>query len=124
MYTVLLVIHTIVVLFLIGIVLIQRSDSDGTGLSGGGSQFMSGRASANLLTRTTSILAAVFMVSSLVLAMMVSNNNKDSILDRLDEAPVVTEPMEEGVPAEPAAPAAEGETKAPKEKAPAVPKPE
>ena len=53
MYDVLLVIHTLLVLFFIGLVLIQRSDSDGlSGLGGGGgNQFMTGRGFANLMTR-------------------------------------------------------------------------
>lgn len=116
MYTVLLVIHTIVVLFLIGIILIQRSDQDGMGLSGGGSQFMSGRASANFLTRTTSILATIFIISSLILGMMVAGSNKRSVIDAINEdAPAAAAPATAGekAPAEPAKPAV-----------PSVPKPE
>ncbi len=62
MYTILLVIHTIIVVFLILMVLLQRTDSDGlSGLGGGGgNQFMTGRGAANLMTRTTSLLAAAF----------------------------------------------------------------
>ena len=57
---------------LIGVVLIQRSEGGGLGIgsSQGMGSFMSGRGTANLLTRTTAILAAVFMVLSLVLALL------------------------------------------------------
>lgn len=112
MYTVLLVIHTIVVLFLIGIVLIQRSDQDGMGL-GGGSQFMTGRASANLLTRTTSILATIFIISSLVLAVIGGHSGKSSVLDSVADEPAAAAPAATDKPAEAGKPAA-----------PAVPKPE
>lgn len=114
MYTVLLVIHSIIVLFLIVMVLIQRTDSDGmSGLSGGGgNQFMTGRSAANLLTRTTSILATLFMLSSLILAVMVSRMTSHSIVD---EVPAVEEPVKETV-TEP--------KKATPKAAPAVPKPE
>jgi len=83
MYTILLVIHTIIVLFLIMMVLIQRSDSDGMGGlgGGGGNQFMTGRATANLMTRTTAILAAAFMISSLVLAVYAGRMTGGSIID-------------------------------------------
>lgn len=110
MYTILLVIHTILVVFLIGMVLIQRSDGDGMGGlgGGGGNQFMTGRATANLMTRTTAILAGLFMLTSLVLAIWASRMNDGSIIDsvpveKAGEAPAATK---DAAPAEaPAAPA-------------------
>lgn len=121
-YTVLLVIHSILVLFLIVMVLIQRTDSDGIGglSGGGGNQFLSGRSAANLLTRTTAILAAGFMVTSLVLAVMASRMTGGSIVDKVQ--------TEETAPAPAEAKDKAPENKEPKEKAapkaPAVPKPE
>jgi preprotein translocase subunit SecG len=72
MTTVLLIIHLFVTLALIGVVLIQRSEGGGLGIgsSQGMGSFMSGRGTANLLTRTTAILATMFMVLSLTLALM------------------------------------------------------
>lgn len=118
MYTVLLVIHTILVLFLIVIVLIQRADADGMGGlgGGGGNQFLTGRAQANLLTRTTAILAAAFMVTSLVLAIMASRMTGGSIVDSIaveESAPAAVEKPAEATKEAPGKPAA-----------PAVPKPE
>ncbi len=70
--TVLLIIHLFVTLALIGVVLIQRSEGGGLGIgsSQGMGSFMSGRGTANLLTRATAILASIFMVLSLTLALM------------------------------------------------------
>lgn len=72
MVAVLLIIHLFVTLALIGVVLIQRSEGGGLGIgsSQGMGAFMSGRGTANLLTRTTAILATIFMVLSLTLALM------------------------------------------------------
>ena len=72
MSTVLLIIHLFVTLALIGVVLIQRSEGGGLGIgsSQGMGAFMSGRGTANLLTRATAILATVFMVLSLALALL------------------------------------------------------
>ncbi len=72
MTTVLLIIHLFVTLALIGVVLIQRSEGGGLGIgsSQGMGAFMSGRGTANLLTRTTAILATVFMALSLTLALL------------------------------------------------------
>ena len=72
MIAVLLVLHLIVTLTLIGTVLIQRSEGGGLGIgsSQGMGSFMSGRGTANLLTRTTAILAGIFMALSLMLAVL------------------------------------------------------
>lgn len=121
MYDILLVIQTIVVICLIGIILIQRSDSDGfgTGTGGGGNQFMTGRASANLLTRTTAILATLFIVISLTLAYMSSNRGGGSIVDMVGESPAT---QQTAVPTPDAA--APAEVPKPEAKEPTVPKPE
>jgi len=72
MTTVLLLIHLFVTIALIGVVLIQRSEGGGLGIgtSQGMGSFMSGRGTANLLTRTTAILGAIFFGLSLTLALM------------------------------------------------------
>ncbi|CAO4177496.1 preprotein translocase subunit SecG [Methylorubrum populi] len=73
MQTVLIVVHLIIVLALIAVVLLQRSEG-GLGLGGGGgggvSGFMTGRGQANALTRATAILAALFFTTSITLAIM------------------------------------------------------
>lgn len=71
MQTVLIVVHLIIVLALIGVVLLQRSEG-GLGLGGGGGTqgFMTGRGQANALTRATAILAALFFTTSMILAIM------------------------------------------------------
>ncbi len=72
MTTVLLIVHLFVTLALIGVVLIQRSEGGGLGIgsSQGMGSFMSGRGTANLLTRTTAILAGAFFALSLALALL------------------------------------------------------
>ena len=61
MQTVVIVIHLMIVVVLIGAVLLQKSEGGGLGM-GGGAGFMSSRGTANLLTRTTAILAVGFFV--------------------------------------------------------------
>jgi preprotein translocase subunit SecG len=83
MQTVLVVVHLIIVLALIGVVLLQRSEG-GLGLGGGGgvSGFMTGRGQANALTRATAILAALFFATSMALTLMASYGRAPrSILD-------------------------------------------
>lgn len=72
MATVLLIVELFVTLALIGVVLIQRSEGGGLGIgtSQGMGSFMTGRGTTNLLTRTTAILATIFMALALVLALL------------------------------------------------------
>jgi len=85
MQTVIIVVHLFIVLALIGVVLLQRSEG-GLGLGGGGGGgggFMTGRGQANALTRATAVLAALFFVTSLALAWISSHGSAPrSILER------------------------------------------
>jgi preprotein translocase subunit SecG len=75
MQTVIIVIHLMVVLAMIGVVLLQKSEGGGLGMGGGGG-FLSSRGTANVLTRTTAILAAVFFSTSLILSILAGVDRK------------------------------------------------
>jgi preprotein translocase subunit SecG len=98
MQTVIILIHLMIVLAMVGLVLIQKSEGGGLGMgSGGGSGFLSSRGTANVLTRTTAILAALFFATSLFLSILAGVDRKPrSILDS------------GGTPAAPGAPAPPG----------------
>jgi preprotein translocase subunit SecG len=105
--TVLLIIHLFVTLALIGVVLIQRSEGGGLGIgtSQGMGSFMSGRGTANLLTRMTAILAAIFMILSLTLALM--NRGTTGVSRSIFDTPASsTAPALPAAPAAPQAPSA------------------
>lgn len=104
MELIILTVHLMIALALIVTVLLQRSEGGGLGIGGGGGgggglgSFMSARGTANLLTRTTAILAACFMTTSLTLAILASQTTTSSIVD---QAPAVEEPAEPAAPAAP-----------------------
>jgi len=77
MQTVIIVIHLMIVATLIATVLLQKSEGGGLGM-GGGAGFMSSRGTANLLTRTTSVLAVGFFATSLILSWLASFDRKPS----------------------------------------------
>jgi preprotein translocase subunit SecG len=77
MQTVVIVIHLMIVATLIATVLLQKSEGGGLGI-GGGAGFMSSRGTANLLSRTTAILAAGFFITSLFLSWLASYDRKPS----------------------------------------------
>jgi preprotein translocase subunit SecG len=97
MQQVIIVIHLMLVLALIGVVLLQRSEGGGLGIGGGGG-FMTSRGTANVLTRATAILAGLFFATSLLL----------SILAGFNRAPTSIIQGQPAAPAVPGAPPSEG----------------
>jgi preprotein translocase subunit SecG len=101
----LLVVLIVVALGLIGVVLLQRSEGGGLGIGSGGGGlggFMTARGTSNLLTKTTAVLAALFMLLSLLLAYMTSNSGpreRRSILDTPPGAPAQPFVPQGGAPA-------------------------
>jgi preprotein translocase subunit SecG len=77
MQTVAIVVHLMIVATLIATVLLQKSEGGGLGV-GGGAGFMSSRGTANLLTRTTAVLAFGFFLTSLFLSWYASYDRKPS----------------------------------------------
>jgi len=83
MEAIIIVIHLMIVLALVGVVLLQRSEGGGLGI-GGGSGFMTARGAANALTRATAILATLFFVTSLTLSLIARYGERPiDILDRV-----------------------------------------
>lgn len=70
MQNVLLVAYLLIVLALIAVILLQRSEGGGLGMGGNAGGLMTVRGSANLLTRTTAILAALFFATAIGLTIL------------------------------------------------------
>jgi preprotein translocase subunit SecG len=86
MQSVLIVIHLMIVVALVVTVLLQRSEGGALGVGGGGG-FMTGRGQANVLTRATAILAALFFATSLGLTVLARiNQAPSSILQHIEPA--------------------------------------
>jgi preprotein translocase subunit SecG len=76
MELILLIIHLFLAIALVGVILMQKSEGGALGIGGGGGGmggFLTARGAANLLTRTTAILATLFICTSLALAIIASN---------------------------------------------------
>ncbi len=117
MQTVLITFHLIIVVALVGVVLLQRSEGGALGIGGGG--FMTGRGQANALTRATAILGTLFFITSLALTVMANigrapksifegvapagqSEPAGNVLDQLKQM----EQRQQPAPAAPAAPSA------------------
>jgi preprotein translocase subunit SecG len=116
-YYVFVVLHIIACLFLIGVVLLQQGKSQdlASAFGGGGTQTAFGpRGSANVLSRATTILAALFMVTSLALSMLRPHDS--SFLDQVTPPPPSPSAAASAAPAAPpvtSAPAAPGPAASP-----------
>jgi preprotein translocase subunit SecG len=81
MQTVLIVVHLLIVIALVGVVLLQRSEGGALGIGGGGG-FMTGRGQANALSRATAILGGLFFASALLMSILAGwNRAPRSIID-------------------------------------------
>ena len=97
MQTVIILIHLMIVLAMVGLVLLQKSEGGGLGMGGGTGGFLSSRGTSNVLTRTTAILAGLFFVTSLFLSILAGFDRKPrSVLDTAGAPAVPTAP---GAPA-------------------------
>ena len=118
MIVLLFVVHVLIALTLVGVVLLQKSEGGALGMGGGGmSGFMTGRSTANVLTRTTMILAVLFFLTSLALV-LASNSGRAprSVSDQGGPGPAMPfapGPAAPQAPVAPAAPAAPAEPSAP-----------
>jgi preprotein translocase subunit SecG len=99
MINVLVAIHILIAITLVGVVLIQRSEGGGLGIGGGtAGGFMTTRGTANLLTRATAVVAALFMATSLALAFLAARSHAPVSRSILDV------PAAPAAPSQPAAP--------------------
>lgn len=90
MGTILLVIHLLVAIFLVAIILLQRSEGgalDGLGGGSGASSFLSARGTGNFLTRLTAILATIFIITSISLSLYYKGHSapKKSLIDSIEQ---------------------------------------
>jgi preprotein translocase subunit SecG len=93
MYTFLLVVHALIAAALVAVILMQRSEGGSLGSGGNPGGLMSARGAADFLTRTTAILATIFVVMSIVLAALATVQRGTAKIDTsLAKAPVGASP--------------------------------
>ncbi|MDR1982736.1 MAG: preprotein translocase subunit SecG [Holosporaceae bacterium] len=103
----LLAVHFVLTITIIGLILLQKHDSDGAlGSSGGGSAsgMFSIRGQANILTRSTAVLMTIFVINCLLMAKIAKQAPaKESIIDRVahESVPTQTNPVPANPPAVP-----------------------
>ncbi|HEX7655966.1 MAG TPA: preprotein translocase subunit SecG [Sphingomonas sp.] len=88
MFIFLLVLHAIIAACLVVVILMQKSEGGGLGMGGSPSGLMSARGAADFLTRATAVLASLFVLLSIVMAVMAATRHDTSIDTSLARRPV------------------------------------
>ena len=81
LFTFLLVVQAIVAFVLVSVILMQRSEGGGLGMGGSPSGLMSARGAADFLSRATAVLASVFVLLSIVLAVLAATQHRGQGID-------------------------------------------
>ncbi|CAM3184185.1 Protein-export membrane protein SecG [Sphingomonas antarctica] len=99
MLTFLLVVQAIVAAALVGVILMQRSEGGGLGMGGSPSGLMSARGAADFLTRATTILASVFVILCIVMAVISAHRAAPGTVDTSLKGAVSGQPTPAAQPA-------------------------
>ena len=88
-----LIIDIVLAILLIGSVLLQKSEGGALGLGASQESFVSSRSAGSFLTKTTAIIASLFIVTSILLTIMSKENlPTKSVLESVDEQKTSSEP--------------------------------
>jgi preprotein translocase subunit SecG len=100
----LIILEAVCSLSLIGLILLQKSKSEGLGLAfgGGGNDSLLGARAGNVLTKATVGIGLVFLVNTMVLGMMFAGSSSPSLMDQVEVA--APAPIEQPAPVAPIAP--------------------
>ena len=95
MHTAIIIVHVICTLFLILVILLQtgKGAAMGSGLGAGSSQTMFGSSGAgNFLTKMTTAIATLFMITSLTLGIMSTKEKSRSVMPDLENPAPISSP--------------------------------
>ena len=101
MFTFLLVVHAIIAALLVTVILMQRSEGGGLTTGGSPSGLMSARGASDFLTRSTAILATLFILMSIALAVVAATRHSTTIDTSLQRAPVAPAALPTSAPGVP-----------------------
>ena len=102
MFTFLLIVQTLVAAALVAVILMQRSEGGGLGVGGSSSGFMTARGAADFLTRSTAILATIFIILAIALAAYAGTKRQPQTIDTslANQVAPITGQQQQQVPAQ------------------------
>lgn len=91
-FTFVLVVHTLIAIALVAVILLQKSEGGALGIGSGPTGFLSARGAGDVLTRSTAILATMFVATSIVLAVLAGADRKQQPIDTTLARPAAEAP--------------------------------
>ena len=89
-----LIIDIILAILLVAIILLQKSEGGALGLGASQESFVTSRSAGNFLTKTTAILAALFIITSITLTILSKDEfSSSSVLEKIEEKEDSSEPQ-------------------------------
>ena len=94
MENIIIVLNIILAILLVIVILLQKSEGGALGIGASQESFISSRSASNLLTKLTAIIAALFIITSISLTIMVQKEiPTSSVLEKVEEKQDSTEPQ-------------------------------
>ena len=88
-----LILNIILAVLLVGVILLQRSEGGALGLGVSQDNFISSRSASNFLTKTTAIIATLFIITSILLTIISKEEiSSTSVLEKVEEEKDSSEP--------------------------------
>tara|TARA_B100000029_G_scaffold204873_1_gene202853 strand:- start:81 stop:380 length:300 start_codon:yes stop_codon:yes gene_type:complete len=93
MESLIIIINIVLAIFLVVVVLLQKSEGGALGIGNSQESFISSRSAGGILTKITAVLATLFIITSLSLT-IISNQqiSKTSVLEKIEEKEDPEEP--------------------------------
>ena len=86
MENIILVLNVILAVLLVGIILLQKSEGGALGLGVSQESFVSSRSAGSFLTKTTTIIATLFIITSISLTIISREGvSSSSVLEKIEE---------------------------------------
>jgi preprotein translocase subunit SecG len=92
LFTFVLVVHTLIAIALVAVILMQKSEGGALGIGSGPTGFLSARGAGDVLTRSTAILAGMFIATSIVLAVLAGADGQQRPIDTTLARPATEAP--------------------------------
>ena len=94
MENIILIVNIILAIFLVGIILLQKSEGGALGLGVSQDSFISSRSAGGVLTKLTAIIATLFIITSVSLTIISKEEfSTTSVLEKVDEKEDSSEPQ-------------------------------